>query len=128
MQEIAFLSLRKSKIFWGTMPPDRPSQVSWSIKNPSYTPDSSCNIRICRAQLFKAEIIENCYAFSNESGFLINDINFHALYSMLCIATHQESVWIYISVVGRSHFVITPPSQNLYVRPCLVSSLVEFFN
>jgi hypothetical protein len=32
--------------------------VSWSTKNPSYTPDSSCNIRIWRAQLFKAEIIE----------------------------------------------------------------------
>ena len=34
--------------------------------------------------------------------------------------THQESVCIHISVVGRSHFVITPPpppSQNLYVRP-----------
>ena len=115
MQEIAFVSLRKSKIFWGTMPPDRPSQVSWSIKNPSYTPDSSCNIRICRAQLFKAEIIENCYAFSNESGFLINDINFHALYSMLCIATHQESVWIHISVVGRSHFMITPPPVKIYM-------------
>jgi hypothetical protein len=57
MQEIAFLSLRKSKIFWGSMPPD-PPEVSWSIKNPSYAPDSSCNIRICRAQLFKAEISE----------------------------------------------------------------------
>jgi hypothetical protein len=53
------------------MPPDLPRpptpEVSWSIKNPSYAPYSSCNIRICRAQLFKAEIIENCYAFSNES-------------------------------------------------------------
>jgi hypothetical protein len=33
MQEIAFLSLRKSKIFWGSMPPE----VSRSIKNPIVT-------------------------------------------------------------------------------------------
>jgi hypothetical protein len=49
------------------MPPD-PPEVSWSIKNPSWAPDSSCNIRICRAQLYKAEISENYYAFSNEPG------------------------------------------------------------
>ena len=45
-----------------------PPEVTRSIKNPSYAPDSSCNIRICRAQLFKTEISENCYAFSNEPG------------------------------------------------------------
>jgi hypothetical protein len=81
MQEIAFLSLRKSNIFWGTMPPDPPSQVYWSIKNPSYAPDSSCN-RICRAQLFKAEIIENCYAFSNESGLNLSTL----LQRKLCLS------------------------------------------
>ena len=37
MQEIAFLSLRKSKIFWGSMPPRPPPEVSRSIKNPIVT-------------------------------------------------------------------------------------------
>jgi hypothetical protein len=65
MQEIAFLSLRKSKIFWGSMPPDPPRSVSVNQKSYSYAPDSSCDIRISRAQHIKAEISENCYAFSN---------------------------------------------------------------
>ena len=34
--------------------------------------------------------------------------------------THQESVWIHISVVGRSHFVITP-SQSKSICPPLLS-------
>ena len=29
--------------------------------------------------------------------------------------THQESVWIHISVVGRSHFVITPPPPQVKI-------------
>jgi hypothetical protein len=33
--------------------------------------------------------------------------------------THQESVWIHISVVSRSHFVITP-SQSKSICPPLV--------
>jgi hypothetical protein len=32
--------------------------------------------------------------------------------------THQESVWIHISVVSRSHFVITP-SQSKSIFPPL---------
>jgi hypothetical protein len=32
--------------------------------------------------------------------------------------THQESVWIHISVVSRSHFVITP-SQSKSICPPL---------
>jgi hypothetical protein len=38
--------------------------------------------------------------------------------------THQESVWIHISVVGRSHFVITPP-QSKSICPPLQRGLAE---
>jgi hypothetical protein len=44
------------------MPPDPPWSVSVNKKSYSYAPDSSCDIRISRAQLIKAEISENCYA------------------------------------------------------------------
>ena len=79
------------------MPPNPPSQVYWSIKNPSYAPDSSCN-RICRAQLFKAEIIENCYAFSNESGLNLSTLLQRKLCLSLAAALCAKSV-----ANGRSH-------------------------
>jgi hypothetical protein len=31
--------------------------------------------------------------------------------------THQESVWIHISVVGRSHFMITHPQSKSICPP-----------
>jgi hypothetical protein len=42
MQEIAFLSLRKSKSFWGSMPPDPPSR-SVSVNQKSYIPVTSAS-------------------------------------------------------------------------------------
>ena len=43
MQKIAFLSLRKSKFFWGSMPPDLPRSVSVNQKSYIYAPDSSAS-------------------------------------------------------------------------------------
>jgi hypothetical protein len=45
MQEIAFLSLRKSKIFWGSMPPDPPSR-SVSVNQKSYIPVTSASAEL----------------------------------------------------------------------------------
>ena len=101
MQEIAFLSLRKSKISGGACPQTPPPR-SVSVNQKSYTsyaPDSSCNIRICRAQLFKAQFYCNT-------------------------PTHQESVWIHISVASRSHFVITPSQSKSICPPLHVASRI----
>jgi hypothetical protein len=43
MQEIAFLSLRKSKNFWGSMPPDLPPSRSVSVNQKSYIPVTSAS-------------------------------------------------------------------------------------
>ena len=39
------------------MPPD-PPEGSWSIKNPSYAPDSSCNIRIAERNFSKLKLVK----------------------------------------------------------------------
>jgi hypothetical protein len=53
--------------------------------------------------------------------FLINDMNFHALCSILLQLTKSRSEFTFqwrVGLISRLH----PPSQNQYVRPCELHS------